>query len=478
MKHNNMYLKSLIMTICVCVVTLMASCSDEPASEQERIDQMLHSISTDWGCSKTDITKHMKGYVLDYEDNEIMIYAEPTTNQFISYNFVDGRLSASTLLISAVKESVLKSMIKGPYEYIGEVEGCSVYANTADNILASLWTSVDEYSAIGYAPVISEQYEPLEPYGVTTDEQVNVLPYRAEVSGYINGNGADKNCEAGIIYGLNPNLPEDESAIKSIKAGQGKFYVTILGMLGNETYYYRAYAIIDKVKYLGEIRSFKAAPMTYSIGGVTFDVVKVEGGPYGDFSIMQTEVIPSERMKFGDLDLPCTLKGADKDDENITHYELRKFIGLLHQLTGLYWRLPTSEEWQYAYAGGSKSKGYAYSGSDVIDDVAWYVGNSDGHPHKFDLKDANELGLYNMSGNYAELTCDNDLDQLKGHNYSASFKSFQNEEAYGGNWSNSASSCKKTSRIAEPMKKDVVSASDFSIRLVVHHHPTAIVVND
>jgi formylglycine-generating enzyme required for sulfatase activity len=82
--------------------------------------------------------------------------------------------------------------------------------------------------------------------------------------------------------------------------------------------------------------------------------------------------------------------------------------------TGMrHYRLPTEAEWEYAARGGNKSKGYKYSGSNTIDDVAWYTGNNSGvgsDPNygtkPVGTKKANELGLYDMSGNLGELCAD------------------------------------------------------------------------
>ena len=65
-------------------------------------------------------------------------------------------------------------------------------------------------------------------------------------------------------------------------------------------------------------------------------------------------------------------------------------------------RLPTEAEWEYASRGGSKSKGYKYSGSNTIDDVAWYDDNSGKKTHPVGTKQPNELGIYDMSGNVCE----------------------------------------------------------------------------
>ena len=99
---------------------------------------------------------------------------------------------------------------------------------------------------------------------------------------------------------------------------------------------------------------------------------------------------------------PSCFKGDNLPVECISWDDCQEFIRKLNHLTGLKFRLPTQAEWEYAARGGKKSRGYQYSGSNNISDVAWYLKNNGGQTHAVGMKKANELGLFDMSGNILE----------------------------------------------------------------------------
>lgn len=86
----------------------------------------------------------------------------------------------------------------------------------------------------------------------------------------------------------------------------------------------------------------------------------------------------------------------------ISWYESYHFICQLNKITGKKFRFLKEKEWEYAARGGRKSHGTKYAGSNNIDEVAWYRGNSMNDTHAVGLKKPNELGIYDMTGNVNE----------------------------------------------------------------------------
>ena len=164
---------------------------------------------------------------------------------------------------------------------------------------------------------------------------------------------------------------------------------------------------------------------TITVKGVSFTMIAVEGGTFpmgatveqgkdvdddekpvhnvtlSDYYIGETEVTQELWLAVMGKN-PSNFKGDKKPVEQVSWDDCQEFITKLNQLTGKNFRLPTEAEWEYAARGGNKSKGYKYSGSNTIDNVAWYTNNSGSKTHDVKTKQANELGIYDISGNVWE----------------------------------------------------------------------------
>lgn len=151
--------------------------------------------------------------------------------------------------------------------------------------------------------------------------------------------------------------------------------------------------------------------------------------------------------------------------ENISWIDIQDFIQRINAKTGSNYRLPTEAEWEYAARGGNKSRGYKYSGSDDISSVAWYNDNRGSNANTVGQKQANELGIYDMSGNVWEWCSDwfgDYSSNSKNNPHGPSSGSIR--VLRGGSWSTGAQYCRSSFRsIYDPDRRD----SDLGFRLVV-----------
>ena len=193
--------------------------------------------------------------------------------------------------------------------------------------------------------------------------------------------------------------------------------------------------VMSKATYLLEILEPTAMRLTkdvetVTVNGVTFKLIRVDGGTF----TMGSKKIPSNQKQFyyelrHDREHQVTLSTFYICETEITNelwrsinkrsakyanpkfpqnqvswFECCSFAEELSQITGLNFRLPTEAEWEFAARGGNKSKGYKYSGSNNLKEAGWWS-KDDVDLHAVGYK-ANELGIYDMTGNVAEWCLD------------------------------------------------------------------------
>ena len=208
---------------------------------------------------------------------------------------------------------------------------------------------------------------------------------------------------------------------------------------------------------------------------VTLELVKVEAGTFEmsakdgenkdnevphqatltkDFYIGRTEVTQAQwNAVMGNN--PSEFKGDDLPVEKVSWNDAMEFCEKLNSTgkapSGWKFTLPTETQWEFAARGGNKSNGFKYSGGNDLDEVAWYSNNSNSSTHPVGQKDANELGLYDMSGNVYEWCLDTengDSSTLKAEFTRDNWTSTTQKALRGGQWGSSASACRPLRRIS------------------------------
>ena len=162
---------------------------------------------------------------------------------------------------------------------------------------------------------------------------------------------------------------------------------------------------------------------------------------------------------------PSYFKGDNLPVEKVSWDDCQEFISKLNRITGKKFRLPTEAEWEYTARGGKKSRGYQYSGSNNLLDVAWCGDNSGSKTRAVGTKQPNELGIYDMTGNVWEWCQDwygkyNSSSQVN----PTGANSGSGRVRRGGSWGHTARYCRSSCRSD---RTPVIRDLSLGLRLVL-----------
>ena len=281
------------------------------------------------------------------------------------------------------------------YAYIGLVKGepWLTYVKYHLPLIKNYKTYCEQLTKVVTDAALLEALTSGNPLRVTEQQRLlNALHSQTYYTKYY------RNDDATIPY-LNNQIARTEALINNAHLELTKTNAS--------TYFEEELSIAEAIQLIGKPLP---ADGRFNVGGVTFTMIPVEGGTVNidgstikveTFSIGKTEVTQELWQAVMGTN-PSRFKGSNLPVEEVSWNECQEFILKLDAMTGYSFRLPTEAEWEFAARGGQKTHNYKYSGSNDIGSVAWYDGNSGDKTHPVATKAANELGIYDMTGNVYE----------------------------------------------------------------------------
>lgn len=296
--------------------------------------------------------------------------------------------------------------------------GTGLYASTLDSLNPVTTYYMRAYATNSVGTAYGEEISFTTPPGlpvVQTDSIRNATDSSAVVYAEVLFERGDSVTARGIVWSTSPN-PTLSDQFTLDGSDTGAFADTLSNLQAGTTYYVRAYATNSAGTGYGNELTFTSRISMVFVGGGSFTIgATAEQGGDGEADETPTGTVQLGNYYLGKYEVTqaewLAVMGSNPSSvancptcpiENVSWTEVQEFIDSLNAQTGFSYRLPTEAEWEYAARGGNVSEGYKYAGSNDVNAVAWNFHNSDGKTWPVGQKQANELGIYDMSGNVYE----------------------------------------------------------------------------
>lgn len=421
---------------------------------------------SDFHLDESDPTANLQGTtVLDRNGEKCALIKIETTKTGFTYDVglqgvQDTKQKTGQIWVyvpQGVKRITLNHPIYAPYEYYFPIA-----IERARTYVMKLYVSEDRQTQqlnISYSPVqatllLDGELVEASNGRITMEVLQGVHQYHAVASGYASQSGTIK-LNGKYPYNLNINLPPNPRPLAVIDR-------------------YKPVQAIEKdsLQQTGETNEDQEAfqSRTFTVEGVSFTMVPVDGGIFmmgatseqedPDDDELPTHQVTLSNYYIGETEVtqalweavmkqnPALMQGSNRPVEYVTWPMCQTFITQLSALTGQKFRLPTEAEWEFAARGGNKTKTTQYSGSASLHLVGWDTDNSSNVTHDVKSRQANELGIYDMSGNVAEW-CQDWMGTYTSTPQTdpAGPMSGQRRVVRGGSWNSySSSDCRVTAR--------------------------------
>lgn len=323
---------------------------------------------------------------------------------------------------------------------------------------------------------------------VSTTTVIDVSRTSATFTAQVTATGNGTLTDAGFVYSTNHYPTTSDNKLSCGKSTTLSSKAT--GLQQETTYYVRAYAINERGASYGaeqsftttrnEVNPYTTLTVETNYGSTTLDMATVNGGTFmmGAQSKVSTQdnydknayddERPVHQVTVSGFLMSKTLVtqylwyvvmgsypnissqyglGEDYPVYNVSYQQCLQFMQKLGSITGKKFRMPTEAEWEFAARGGNNAESTTYSGSNTAGTVAWYSQNAGGKTHPVAQKQANELNIYDMSGNLWEWCSDwYALYSSATQNNPTGPSTGSSRVIRGGGWNDSATDCRVSVR--------------------------------